>query len=122
MATESVKIKIDAENKASAELRKVAFDADKAAKEIKEVGGKAKASTELVGSLANSLGGTQFGGAAGEVAMLTERISAFSEYRKQGGAGAMAFKGWLGCCRLAVISFKVGKANWRCHLSNGQVE
>lgn len=109
MATESVTVKIDAENKASAELRKLAFDAEKSAKNIKEVGGQAKASTEVVGALATSLGGSSVGGFAGEIAMLTERVSAFSDVAKQGGAGAMAFKAGL-VAAAAVISFKVGTA------------
>lgn len=109
MATESVEILIEADNRASAKFKQLNKDAEASAKQFKEVGGKAKASTELVGSLAASIGGTGVGGFAGELAQLTERMSAFSEVSKAGGAGALAFKAGLAAA-VGVIAFKVGNA------------
>lgn len=109
MASESVEILIEADNRASAKFKELNKDVDASAKQVKEVGGQAKASTELVGTLANSLGGSEIGGAAGELAMLTERVSAFSEVAKAGGPGAVAFQAGLAGVA-AVLSFKVGKA------------
>lgn len=109
MASESVEILIEADNRASAKFKELNKDVDASVKQIKEVGGQSKASTELVGSLANSLGGSAIGGFAGEIAMLTERVSAFSEVAKAGSAGAIAFQAGLAGVA-AVVSFKVGKA------------
>lgn len=109
MASESVEIIIEADNRASAKFNQLNKDVDASVKQIKEVGGQSKASTELVGTLANSLGSSAIGGFAGELAMLTERVSAFSEVSKAGGAGAMAFQAGLAGVA-AVVSFKVGKA------------
>lgn len=91
----------------STESAQVATDA--AGRSFKESAEKAKASTELVGTLATTLGGADFGGVASELAGLTERLSAFSEVSKEGGAGAFAFKAGL-LAAAGVISFKVGQA------------
>lgn len=70
---------------------------------------RTKASAEFAGVLANTLGGTQFGAYAGQVAQITEKVSQFSEVSKVGGAGAMAFKaGLVGL--VGVLSFQLGKA------------
>lgn len=107
--TESITMLIEAENKASAELRRVQLDTKKTVSEIKEFGGQAKASSEMVGALANSVGAMPFGDVAGQVAMLTERTSAFSEVMNAGGKGALAFKGGL-VALAGVVGFQVGKA------------
>lgn len=78
-------------------------------KSIKDVGGKAKASTEFIGTLASQLGGTQFGAYAGQLGQLNEKISQFAEVSKAGGAGALAFKAGL-VAAVGVLSFKVGNA------------
>lgn len=107
MPSESATILIDAEDKASAKLKSVAQAAEANVKQIKTVGGSAKASTELIGTLANQLGSSGIGGFAGELAQLTERISAFSEVSKAGGAGALAFKAGLSAA-VGVVAFKFG--------------
>lgn len=109
MADESVKILIDAEDKASAKLRNLSKEMDENVKHIKTVGGSAKASTEIVGTLASQLGASGIGGFAGELAQLTERVSAFAEVSKAGGAGALAFKAGLAAA-VGVLAFKVGSA------------
>lgn len=109
MTTESVKYLIDAEDRATAKIRKTTAEVNKQVSQVKEIGGQSKASTELVGTLATSLGGTGVGAFAGEISMLTERVSAFSEVSKAGGVGALAFKAGLAGAA-GVISFKVGKA------------
>ncbi len=106
---ESVQILIEADDKASAKFENVSEAMGRQVKQIKDVGGKAKASTELVGTLANSLGGTAFGSFAGQLAQVTERVSAFSEVAKEGGAGALAFKAGLAGV-VGVLGFEVGQA------------
>lgn len=108
MATESVEIIIEADNRASAKFKQVNKDMEASVKNIREVGGKAKASTELVGTLANTLGSSGIGGFAGEIAQLTERVSAFSEVSKDGGKGAFAFRAGLAAA-VGVIGFKFGQ-------------
>jgi hypothetical protein len=107
--SDAVEILIQADDQASGKLNKVADNVDSQVKRIKEVGGRAKASTEFIGTLANSLGGSELASYAGGLAQLTERISAFSEVSKAGGAGAAAFK--LGLAGVvAVGAFKAGQA------------
>lgn len=109
MADESVQILIEADDKASSKFENVSEAMERNVKQIKDVGGKAKASTELVGTLANSLGGTALGSFAGQLAQVTERVSAFSEVAKEGGAGAAAFKVGLAGV-VGVLGFEVGQA------------
>ncbi len=111
--SEGVEILISADDQASAKLAAVAANVDARVKQIKEVGGKAKASTEFIGTLAGSLGSSQLAGYAGGLAQLTERIGAFSEVSKAGAGGAMAFK--AGLAGVAVIAgYKIGETigNW----------
>lgn len=109
MATESVKILIEAEDQASAKIAAASKEVENRIKNIKDVGGKAKASTEFIGTLANSLGGSEIAGYASQLAGLTEKVGQFSEVSKVGGAGAMAFKaGLIGV--VGVLSFQVGNA------------
>ncbi|AMV30914.1 hypothetical protein VN12_02280 [Pirellula sp. SH-Sr6A] len=108
MASESVKILIEAEDQASAKIAATSKAIEANVKNIKDVGGKAKASTEFIGQLANQLGGTQFASFAGQFAGLTEKVSQFAEVSKLGGAGALAFKaGLVGL--VGVLSFNLGK-------------
>ncbi len=79
MTTASAKVIIDAEDLASKKIADAARNVEKSVKNIKDVGGKAKASTELFGTLATTLGGSQLGGYAGQLAQLTDRVSQFSE-------------------------------------------
>lgn len=109
MTTASAKVIIDAEDLASKKIAEAAKNVERSVKSIKDVSGKAKASTELFGTLATTLGGSQLGGYAGQLAQLTDRVSQFSEVSKAGGAGALAFKAGLASV-VAVISFQVGKA------------
>jgi DNA repair exonuclease SbcCD ATPase subunit len=92
MATESVEILIEAEDLASGKFKTAAQNAESSIKRVKEVGERAKKSTEFFGSLANSLGGTAIGSFAGQLAGLTEKTTQFSEVAKTGTAGALAFK------------------------------
>jgi hypothetical protein len=104
---EGVEILISADDQASKVLGNVAGNVDAKVKQIRDIGGKAKASTEFIGTIANSLGNTQFAQAAGGLGQLSEKIGAFSEVSKLGGAGALAFKaGLLGVA--AVAGFKIG--------------
>lgn len=111
--SEGVELLIKADDQASKVLDNVAETVDQKVSRIKDVGGKAKASTEFIGTLANTLGGSQLGGYAQQLAGLTERVSAFSEVSKAGAAGALAFK--AGLAGVAVVAgYKIGEAvgNW----------
>ena len=59
MTTASAKVIIDAEDLASKKIADAARNVEKSVKNIKDVSGKAKASTELFGTLATTLGGSQ---------------------------------------------------------------
>lgn len=109
MASNSVEILISADDQASAKFAQVEKSMEKTSKAFKETGGKAKASTELVGTLANTLGASGLGSFAGELAQVTERLSAFSEMADQGGAGAFALKAGV-LAAAGAISFKLGNA------------
>lgn len=105
--SEGVEVVISADDQATEVVDNVADNIDARVKRIKEVGGRAKASTEFIGTLASTLGGSELASYAGGIAQLTERISAFSEVSKGGGAGALAFKaGLLGVA--AVAGYKIG--------------
>ena len=108
MASESVKILIEAEDKASGQAAAAGKNIEAAVGKIKDVGGKAKASTEFIGVLAGQLGGTEFASAAAGIAGITEKVGQFSEVMKTGGAGALAFKAGIGAL-VGVMSFQLGK-------------
>lgn len=109
MASEAVKILIEAEDLASSKVAQAAAKIDQNVKKIKDVGGKAKASTEFIGQLAGQLGGSEISAFAGQLGGLTEKISQFSEVSKLGGAGALAFKaGLVGV--VAALSYNIGKS------------
>jgi len=63
--------------------------------------------------MATQMGNTQFGAYASGVAMVTERISAFSEVAKGGGKAALLFKAGL-VAMAGVMAFNLGKklAEW----------
>lgn len=109
MATESVKILIEAEDQASAKIAAASKEVENRIKNIKDVGGKAKASTEFIGTLAGALGGSELASYASQLGGLTEKVSAFSEVQKTGGAGAFAFKAGLAGVA-GVLAFQVGNA------------
>jgi hypothetical protein len=76
---------------------------------MKDVGGNAKKTTELVGTLAQLTGNTEIGNFASQLAGATEKISSFGEVAKAGKAGALAFK--LGLVALAAtVGSAIGKA------------
>jgi len=109
MAGDAVKILIQAEDQASAKAVYAAKNIENAVSGVKEVGSKAKASTEFIGVLAGQLGGAEFATAAQSVAGITEKIGQFSEVMKLGGAGAMAFKTGL-VALVGVMSVQFGKS------------
>jgi hypothetical protein len=109
MPSESIKILIEADDLASATAKQSGKAIEQSIQGIKDVGGKAKASTEFIGILAGQLGGSEFATAAQGLAGITEKVGQFSEVLKTGTAGALAFS--LGMQALVgVISFQVGKA------------
>lgn len=109
MSSEAAKVIIDAEDLASKKIADAARNVERSVKNIKDVGGKAKASTEFIGTLATALGGSEIGGYAGQLAQMTDRISQFSEVSKAGKAGALAFKAGLAAV-VATVAFQFGKA------------
>jgi hypothetical protein len=109
MASESVKILIEAEDLASAKIAQASQKIEQNVKNIKSVGEKAKKSTEFLGSIAGLLGGSEIAGFASQFAGLTEKVSQFSEVSKAGGAGALAFKAGL-VAAAGAIAFSIGNA------------
>ena len=113
MPSESVEIIIDADDKATPKIDAVVQNVDDKVKRIKEVGERAKASTEIIVSVASAAGGGQVASALGPLSALIEKIGAVSEVSKAGGAGALAFKaGIVGVA--AVAGYKIGEfiGNW----------
>jgi hypothetical protein len=107
--SESVQIVIDADDLASAKVAAAAKNVENNIKAIKTSGEQAKKSTEFFGVIANSLGGTELGAYASQLAGITEKTSQFAEVQKLGGAGALAFKaGLVGV--VGVLGFQVGQA------------
>ena len=109
MASESIKILIEAEDKASMQVASASKNIEQSVKGVKETGQKAKASVEFFGVLAGQLGGSQLQSAAGGVAAITEKMGQFSEMMKAGGAGAMAFQAGL-TLLVTTMSFKLGQS------------
>lgn len=109
MATESVKILIEAEDQASAKIAEASKKIEGTVKATKDLTKNAKSSTEIFGSLAGALGGTEIGSFANQIGGLTGKLGEFSEIQKAGGAGSLAFKaGLVGVA--GVIGFQVGNA------------
>jgi hypothetical protein len=104
---DDISIVIGAQDKASKVINDVVKNADAKLKQFKTVAASGKASAELTGTLAKTLGGTALGAFSGELAGITERISAFSEVSQQGAGGALAFKAGLAGVA-AVAGFKIG--------------
>jgi len=109
MPTDAVTIVIEADDKASAQASNAAKNIEQSVRGVKDMGQKAKASTEFVGILAGQLGGSQLQSAAQGVAAITEKVGQFAEVQKLGGAGATAFKAGIGAL-VAVMSFQLGKS------------
>lgn len=107
--SESVKIIIDAEDKATKKLNEVTRNVEASVKRIKTTGEQTKKSAEFAGAFANALGGSQFGAFASQLAQVTEKTSQFAEVSKLGGAGALAFKAGL-VGMVGVIGFQFGNA------------
>lgn len=107
--TPSSTIIIEAEDAASKKIEQTAQNVQQSVNRIKDVSGKAKASTEFFGVLATSLGGSELGGYASQLAGMTEKVSQFAEVSKTGTAGALAFK--VGLAGLVgTVALGVGKA------------
>jgi hypothetical protein len=101
MTKEDIKYVITAEDKATATLRKSSQEVKELSNQVRGSGEKFKASTELAGAFANTLGNSNIGGAAGQIAQLTERMTAFAGATDDAGialklglAGAAAFVGF----------------------------
>lgn len=109
MASESVKILIEAEDKASAQVASATKSIESNVKSVKETGTQAKGSIEFIGVLAGQLGGDKFASAAQGVAGITEKVGQFSEVMKTGGAGAIAFQSGIAIL-VTTLSFNLGKS------------
>lgn len=99
---ESVKILIEADDKASKVFAQTAKNIDQSIKAVKTTGEQAKKSIELTGTLANALGGTAIGQIAGQFAGITEKLSGFSEVTRLGTAGQVAFKASIFATSVAI--------------------
>lgn len=108
MASESIKILIEAEDKASMQVAAASKNIEQAVKGVKETGQKAKGSLEFVGVLAGQLGGAELQTAAQGMGAITEKVGQFSEVMKAGGAAAGVFQAGI-MALVATMSFSLGK-------------
>jgi hypothetical protein len=108
MPSESIKILIEADDLASATAKQTGKSIEQSIQGVKDVGGKAKASTEFIGVLAGQLGGNEFATAAQGIAGITEKVGQFSEIMKVGGKGAMIFQAGIAAL-VGIMSFQLGK-------------
>lgn len=106
---EFVEIVILAEDRATEELKRTEQQVRKNAEAVKATGENAKRSTELVGSLASAMGGSEIGSFAGQVAMLTERVGQFSDVAKGGGIAVLGLKAGAAAAA-GVIAFQLGRS------------
>lgn len=109
MTKPSVKIKIEAEDEASAKLAEANAKIDATATKIKATTDQTKKSTEVAGAFASAFGGSELGSFASQIAGLTDKVGAFSEVAKNGGTSSFAFKAGLAAV-VGVAAFEVGKA------------
>lgn len=108
MASEDVTYILDAEDRASAKIRKNRMELEASAKATRDFGVQAKASTELTGSFAAALGDTAFSSSAAQIAQLTERVSAFTEVARKSTVATIALKGAV-VGLVAVGGFQLGQ-------------
>ncbi len=109
MASESVKILIEAEDKASAQVANASKNIEQAVKGVKETGARAKGSIEFVGVMAGQLGGGQLQTAAQGVAAITEKVGQFSEVMKAGSTAAGFFQAGI-MALVGAMSFNLGQS------------
>lgn len=109
MASESVKILIEAEDKASAQVANASKNIEQAVKGVKETGQRAKGSIEFVGVMAGQLGGGQLQTAAQGVAAITEKVGQFSEVMKAGSTAAGFFQAGI-MALVGAMSFNLGQS------------
>jgi hypothetical protein len=107
--TEQIKYLIDAEDKATAKMNAAAAVVEQNVKQVQQLGGQSKKSTDFINVLARSMGGGEFGAFAAQIGEISEKTAQFGEVAKTGGFGALAFKaGIVGA--VAVVSFKIGQS------------
>jgi hypothetical protein len=109
VASESVKILIEAEDKASAQVATASKNIEQAVKGVKETGQRAKGSIEFVGVMAGQLGGGQLQTAAQGVAAITEKVGQFSEVMKAGSTAAGFFQAGI-MALVGAMSFNLGQS------------
>jgi len=109
VASESVKILIEAEDKASAQVANASKNIEQAVKGVKETGARAKGSIEFVGVMAGQLGGGQLQTAAQGVAAITEKVGQFSEVMKAGSTAAGFFQAGI-MALVGAMSFNLGQS------------
>jgi hypothetical protein len=109
VASESVKILIEAEDKASAQVANASKNIEQAVKGVKETGQRAKGSIEFVGVMAGQLGGGQLQTAAQGVAAITEKVGQFSEVMKAGSTAAGFFQAGI-MALVGAMSFNLGQS------------
>jgi len=106
---EKIRWQFETEDRATKNVRKITEDIERQTARVKDLGFRSKASAEMVGSLANAMGGSRIGAFTAQVAELTDRTSAFADVAKQGGLAATAFK--VGVAGAAgVLAFQFGRA------------
>lgn len=86
---EKITFLIDAEDRATATVRKFKEEIIAEGQAVKELGAKAKSTTDFVNQLAVTFGGSDLGGYAQQIGVLVEKFQQYSSLAKQAGrAGA----------------------------------
>jgi hypothetical protein len=106
---EVVTIIIEAEDAASKKLDKVEDSIEDLVDSTKEAGSEAKVSAEALGALAGTLGGGVIGSFTGDIANLTDKVSALGDMAEEGGAKLKIFQG-MAVMAAGAVGFKIGKA------------
>ena len=128
--SESVKILIDAEDKASKKVQQAGRNIEHTAERIDDVGDRAKRSTELVGAFASALGGSELANYASQLAQVTDALGDFTQVAKGSAAGAMAFRaGIAGAVAAGAYGLTTmlsdayfGTSKWRAELKEMNAE
>lgn len=94
-SAEQVTYLIDAEDKATAKIRKVTASVQNQEKMVQRLGSQSKASAELAGSLFSAFGNSEIGQYTSQFAELNDRVRAYSDAAKAGGKASVALRGGL---------------------------
>jgi chromosome segregation ATPase len=104
--TESVKLVIEAEDKASEELHKISKGAKESGKNLKDMGDQGQKSSTL---LASALSATPFGPFLSQIALMSDTVKNYGEQTEKAAASSKLFAAVMGVAVFTAAT-NVGKA------------